>query len=104
MASVKIEFDQELDRMGKVTREVASSAHKGLVTALEVATSTDRKVSGLEEVVRNQVNSLQGILDQTQVQRGAGGAGEPPPPGGPVCTVPAGCLTIKFAGTYLSRC
>ena len=45
VASVKSEFDQEPDRMGKVTREVASSAHKGLVTALEVAASTDRKVS-----------------------------------------------------------
>ena len=69
VASVKIEFDQELDRMGKVTREVASSAHKGLVTALEVAASTDRKVSGLEEVLRSQVNSLQGILDQTLRQQ-----------------------------------
>ena len=55
--------------MGKVTREVASSAHKGLVTALEVAASTDRKVSGLEEVLRSQVNSLQGILDQTLRQQ-----------------------------------
>ena len=62
---MKIEFDQELDRMGKVIREVASSAHKGLVTALEVAASTDRNVSGLEEVLRSQVNGSQGILDQT---------------------------------------
>ena len=69
VASVKMEFDQELDRMGKVTREVASSAHKGLVTALEVAASTDKKVSGLEEVLRSQVSSLQDILDQTLRQQ-----------------------------------
>ena len=66
-----MEFDQELDRMGKVTREVASSAHKGLVTALDVAASTDKEVSGLEEVVRSQVNSLQDILDQTLRQQNA---------------------------------
>ena len=65
VASVKMEFGQELDRMGKVTREVASSAHKGLVTALDVAASTDKKVNGLEEVLRSQVSSLQGIVDQT---------------------------------------
>ena len=66
---MKIEFDQELDRMGKVTREVASSAHKGLVTALDVATSTDKKVSGLEEVLRSQASSLQDIVDQTLRQQ-----------------------------------
>jgi hypothetical protein len=64
-----MEFDQELDRMGKVTREAASSPHKGLMTALEVAASTDRKVSGLEEVLRSQVSSLQDILDQTLRQQ-----------------------------------
>ena len=69
VASVKSEFDQELDRMGRVTREVASSAHKGLVTALEVAAGTDKKVSSLEEVLRSQVSSLQGILDQTLRQQ-----------------------------------
>ena len=69
VASAKMEFDQELDRMGKVTREVASPAHKGLVTALEVATSTDRKVSGLEEVLRSQVSNLQDILDKTLRQQ-----------------------------------
>ena len=69
VASVKMEVDHELDRMGKVTREVASSAHKGLVTALEVAASTDKKVSGLEEILRSQVSSLQDILDQTLRQQ-----------------------------------
>ena len=69
VASVKMEFDQELDRMGKVTREVASSAHKGLMTALDVAASTDEKVSGLEEVLRSQVSRLQDIADQTLRQQ-----------------------------------
>ena len=48
---------------------MASSAHKGLVTTLDVAASTDKKVSGLEEVVRTQVSSLQDILDQTLKQQ-----------------------------------
>ena len=41
------------------------------MTALDVAASTDKKVSGLEEVVCSQVNSLQDILDQTLRQQKA---------------------------------
>ena len=50
-ASVEMVLDQlqELDRVGKVTREVASSAHQGLVTPLGAAASVGRKVSESSE-------------------------------------------------------
>ena len=69
VASVKMEIDQGLNRVNRVTREVASSAHQGLVTASGVAASTDKKVSGLKEVLRSQVSSLEQVLDQTLRQQ-----------------------------------
>ena len=56
VANVEKELDGGLERICKVTREVASSAHQGLVAPLGATASVGEKVNVLEGALRELVH------------------------------------------------